>query len=470
MKHSENSVSRTGWRPLCYLILATMFVTASGCNGCSCSKGGSAKPALPNPGTAQFATASLSVSEYAGSVTVTVNRVGGTVGAVAVQVAFSGTATLGMDYTVPGGTSPVTLNWADTVFTPQTITITITDDLLAEPAETIILTLLNPTNGLVLGAPITITITLVEAWTKFPNPVLSPVPATFNASGVLSPCVVKRGPADYVMWYNGYDTTDNFGIATSTDGVTWAQGPSVFTVGAAGAFDDTELWMPWVVYEPASPPAYKMWYTGRHVVGTTIDEFKIGYAESPDGVTWNRQPAVNPTGNPVLSPTAAAWDSAWVYFASVINDAGTYKMWYTGNNSPTAGVEQIGYATSTNGIAWTKGVTNPIFSPTGTGFERTSVFAPCVIKDGTNYRMYYSGFNNTAPGTTDIGYARSTDGTTWNRYAGNPIIARGAAGAWDEVSVAFCCAIRDGNVFKLWYTGVSGGVTPLSQIGYATNP
>jgi hypothetical protein len=219
-----------------------MVVAASGCERCGCLPARTkAKPTPPTPGAAQFATGSQSVSEYSGSLTVTVARTGGTVGAVTVDVAFSGTATGGgTDYaTVPAG-NPVTLNWADGDATPQNLTINITDDLIADDAETIILTLQNPTGGLAVGVPATITVTLIDTWTKAPgNPIFTGPAGTFSAAGVLTPCVIKRGPGDFAMWYVGFNAFEDFGYATSADGVTWSQtaGP-LLGGGAMGAFDD----------------------------------------------------------------------------------------------------------------------------------------------------------------------------------------------------------------------------------------
>jgi predicted GH43/DUF377 family glycosyl hydrolase len=209
-----------------------------------------------------------------------------------------------------------------------------------------------------------------------------------------------------------------------------------------------------------------MWYTGRHVdttVTPNIDIRQIGYATSPDGVTWTRQNG----GNPVLTPsTPAAWDDGQVYYAWVIKDGTTYKMWYTGFST----FEAMGYATSTDGISWTRSG-SPILMAQGTGFEATSVGAPSVIKDGTTYRMWYTGFNNSGSGATEIGYAESTDGLAWSRFAGNPVIPRGAAGTWDAAFTWFPSALRDGNIFKIWYTGLDSATAPQNyRIGYATNP
>ncbi len=82
--------------------------------------------------------------------TITVERVGGSSGAVSVSYASSdGTATEGLDY----GSVNNTLSWAAGVTTDRTFDVPILDDALPEGDETVILTLSNPTGGAILQAP-----------------------------------------------------------------------------------------------------------------------------------------------------------------------------------------------------------------------------------------------------------------------------------------------------------------------------
>jgi hypothetical protein len=458
-------------------LLAVMFAVGATSDGCNCRGGAGDHDDPPSPGALQFSQATLTVSEYAGQIQIPVDRVNGTLGAVSVQVTVGAASTAtggGTDY---AGPTPTTLNWADGSNTPQIVTITITDDLLADNNETIVLTLTTPTGGAVLGNA-TITITLVETWTKYPsNPVLAGSVGQWNAGGVLSPCVLRLpGATNLTMYYNGFETTDNFGLTTSTDGVTWQNpGTVVFPLGAAGKFDEGTLWDPSVVYDATLTPPYHMWYTGtRNVtVGmTTVTEWRIGYATSTNGTSWNRQN----NGDAVLTPTAGGWDDIDVYWCHVIRDAGVWKMWYTGYGG-TLG-EAIGYAESADGISWTKmGPTvgsftpGPVLEATGTGFETASVITPCVIKDGSTYRMWYAGWLGGTVLNTEIGYATSPNGTTWTRYAGNPVVTRGAAGTWEETGAWFPHVLREGSAFRMWYTGTQGTGTGMQwRIGYASNP
>ncbi len=107
------------------------------------------------PGTLQFAATTLTAPETGGPLTVSVNRVGGTTGAVSVDYAASaGTATAGADFTAVTGT----LNWAAGDGAAKTFAVPILNDTLIDPNETIALTLTNPTGGATSGPSASITI------------------------------------------------------------------------------------------------------------------------------------------------------------------------------------------------------------------------------------------------------------------------------------------------------------------------
>lgn len=108
-----------------------------------------------SPGTLQFSASALTVGENGGSLTIAVNRVGGTLGAVAVDYAsVAGTATAGVDFTVVTGR----LNWASGDVSAKTFVLPIIDDTISDPNETITLALTNPAGGAVAGANATVTV------------------------------------------------------------------------------------------------------------------------------------------------------------------------------------------------------------------------------------------------------------------------------------------------------------------------
>jgi hypothetical protein len=91
------------------------------------------------------------------SITLELNRVNGTGGSVTATVAFSGTATLGSDYTVASTTA---------TFAPGEnrafINVTLLDDALVESAETIVMTVQSVTGGATIGSPSQNTVTISD--------------------------------------------------------------------------------------------------------------------------------------------------------------------------------------------------------------------------------------------------------------------------------------------------------------------
>jgi predicted GH43/DUF377 family glycosyl hydrolase len=291
------------------------------------------------------------------------------------------------------------------------------------------------------------------AWTKHPsNPVLSGDVATWDEQGVYDPAVILDG-SSYKMWYRGGSGPGALGYAASTDGVTWTKSGSnpVLVTGAPGAWDASDVKSPTVVKDGAT---YKMWYTGTAEAGTMA----IGYATSTDGVTWTKSGS-----NPVLSVGGSgAWDEYEVGRPTVIKDGSAYKMWYTGASNTW--VYTIGYATSTDGITWTKSGSNPVLSVGGSGaWDEYTIDDPTVTFNGCNYEMWYTG---TGSGHDSIGYATSTDGVTWAKSGSNPVLTPGLEGVdWDELRVDQPSVLQNGTTYSMWYEGAKFMGDP---IGLAT--
>ena len=183
------------------------------------------------PGVLSIDPASVSVNETAGTVTLTVNRTGGSDGTVTVAFdTVDGTATAGSDYTATSGT----LSFADGE-TSMTITVPIIDDMIAEPDETFAVTLLSPGGGATLGTPTSATVTIVDV-TTMPG-VLAIDPATVSVNenaGTVTLTVNRTGGSDGIVSV-GFETFDGTALAgsdyTTTSGsVTFANGQTSTTI------------------------------------------------------------------------------------------------------------------------------------------------------------------------------------------------------------------------------------------------
>jgi hypothetical protein len=148
----------------------------------------------PGPGAFQFSAATYSVAENGLTLTVTVNRVGGSAGAVSVDYATAdGSATAGLDYTAAAGT----LSFGDGDAVSQTFDISITDDVTYEGDEDFNLALSNPTGGATLTDPSSAVATIVE---DDPAPNVAPV------ANDDYPPDVTRGSLNVVIDLTGNDT------------------------------------------------------------------------------------------------------------------------------------------------------------------------------------------------------------------------------------------------------------------------
>jgi len=234
-----------------------------------------------------------------------------------------------------------------------------------------------------------------------------------------------RNTMYYRMWYwkatMTYDVSD-LRYAESADGKVWHNDqPLQNSSGKVPIVQDTNprRWNSGsygpcnnIFYDPNTSPHFTMYYDG-----TTGGEESIGLAYSDDGVSWWGYDADNDGyADPVLTGSSSStdWDYHFASRCSVLKEGPTdYKMWYSGGN--TAVHDGIGYATSSDGISWSKypsGTTNKVFHKNDTKYpgypwRSSRTYCPSVIKDGDVYKMWYAGKSST---TSDyaIGYAGIT--------------------------------------------------------------
>lgn len=116
--------------------------------------------AISSPGAVHFSKTDYQELENGGAVTVQVQRLLDSAGAISVDYATSnGTATAGSDYVATSGT----LNWADGDTSEKSFQVVLLDDTTElEWNETILLNLTNPTGGAIIAAPSQAQITIEE--------------------------------------------------------------------------------------------------------------------------------------------------------------------------------------------------------------------------------------------------------------------------------------------------------------------
>jgi hypothetical protein len=286
-------------------------------------------------------------------------------------------------------------------------------------------------------------------WEPTPGAVLDVGgPESWDAESVYieSLLVLPEGPR---LWYRGTNdpaaTVDwQIGCAGSSDFVLWQKtSPEpCFLFGVSDRWDDLSFGAS-VTFEPESG-LFKMWYGGAEE--RTPFEFRIGHATSPDGVTWRRVGVA-----PVLSPQAL-WERTAVDSPRVLRLGDVYHMWYTGRDFGVRSTWQIGYATSPNGVDWTRYEGNPVLSGGGPG-EPEAVYIPNVLADPATGLLEMWFVHRTAT-RIGLGYALSLDGVVWTEYEGNPL----ALTTLLPVRGALTGAVaRQGNTYHMVYNGWWGG-------------
>jgi len=186
----------------------------------------------------------------------------------------------------------------------------------------------------------------------------------------------------------------------------WHRYPNnpILTTGLAGSWDEGIATFASVIKDDDN---FKMYYSGR----SSNDAGQIGLATSRDGKNW-----VKYSGNPIVRlGQSGSWDDTMIWCPMVWKEK-FYHMTYTGRNS--AGKIQIGYATSTDGIHWTKNIANPVFNDPTWAHDHTEGWGVIKVED-----IYLLWYNTLGVTNRQIGVAVSRNLINWTPYRNSPIFS-----------------------------------------------
>jgi len=240
-----------------------------------------------------------------------------------------------------------------------------------------------------------------------------------------------------------------------------------------------------------------LYYGGADSTGTcpgiNSAHWRIGLAQSTDGVNFTRVPGTQFGGAMVDNGSPGQFDSYLTYRPYVLKDGALFRMWYNGSTKPfndcsipvgparLANDRRIGYAESSDGVHWTKfydgdGPGGSVLPIGATGeIDSQQVGYVWVIKDGDQYKMYYSA--NDVNNTWRVALAVSTDARHWTKVRGKnvdgSILDIGATGSIDVACAYQPSVVKEqARLYRMWYRGCQAANPTLggpSQgvIGYA---
>ena len=226
----------------------------------------------------------------------------------------------------------------------------------------------------------------------------------------------------YRMWYwdcyTIYSVTA-IGYTESPDGVNWynhqplQNGTVPIVTGVYPEWNRGSYGPSDILHNPSASNTGTDWIFTMYYDGSAGGDEKIGVGFSSDGITWTGHDAGNDgKADPVFegSYVDGDWDETYVSRATIIKNADDdYEMWYSGGIGTMN--HGIGYATSLDGIQWTRDANNLIFHVgDGIGWRDSRTYCPAVLKDGSSYKMWFAGVGS---GGYSIGYATPPPEIVW---------------------------------------------------------
>jgi hypothetical protein len=217
-----------------------------------------------------------------------------------------------------------------------------------------------------------------------PEPVLAPGElGTFDDNGVTPSSIVNHNGQRY-LFYIGWKPRSTVrmsliaGLAVSTDG-----GKSFRRFSRAPLMpltDDEPFSILTAPYAIKDGESWKLWYvSGVGWRNPDAPSYHIKYADSEDGIHWNRKGTVS-----------IDFDSPEEYALArpcVLKESGIYKMWYSYKGK----AYRIGYAESVDGLQWTRMDQKAGIDVSDSGSDSEMIEYAFVLNHGGRKIMFYNG-------------------------------------------------------------------------------
>lgn len=291
------------------------------------------------------------------------------------------------------------------------------------------------------------------------NPILENG-SLFSRANWNDPSIMRVGD-NYVMYASAaksFDENVKIYRMTSTDGRDWALSPSEPVLEKspdATAWDSKSVETPSVVFYKG---LYYLFYTGYATSHTDVGGYKVGYATSPDGITWTKveKPLLeptSPTGNPNLDfnqyvvgePGAVVFNNTlYVYFTAI----GAHQ-------SVGTTLQTIGVVSTSDGNTWSEPamVLSPDQDtyPRGEGWAGFSTPSATVVNGSVH--LFYDVVNE-KPSWKQVAlsHAVSANGLSGWKQDTEPLFKKDDF-AWTAEEIRAPSALYENNMLTLWFAG-----------------
>jgi len=206
----------------------------------------------------------------------------------------------------------------------------------------------------------------------------------FDENGVSYPCLVPNGD-DLFLYYTGWMPTvltpfqNHLGLARRNRQGTFDRVSRAPILPRTDA-DHLSIGSVCVLREEGE---WQMWYTSFLGWGRTPEEPKhryvIKHARSADGITWQRE-------DRICIDSRSADEHSICRPAVWLHD-GVYHMWFCSRGDHY----RIGYAYSSDGVAWTRADEHVGIDRSTEGWDSIAQCYPCVFEHGGYLYMLYAG-------------------------------------------------------------------------------
>ena len=110
----------------------------------------------------------------------------------------------------------------------------------------------------------------------------------------------------------------------------------------------------------------------------------------------------------------------------------------------------------------------PCLKPDNGGeWERGGLYKACLLEDGGTYYLFYNAKTAGKRWKEQTGFASSRDLKTWRRFDGNPVIRNGGPGSPDEIFASDPCVLRYRDRWALFYYGLAANGVARDLIAFA---